>query len=163
MSDESSRAQEEQEAEALARALEGQGTDAPSDALEIAALLRYARGQDEATPGQLERARAGAERAPVRMFGRRSMRVLAGTLAAAAVALLALLSSEAPESSAPAPRAQAPASAPRASSLARLLDAQGEALARPDTPLTGLSAASALHRRDLFASLSARYGGDHEP
>ena len=44
MSDESSRAQEEQEAEALARALEGQGTDAPSDALEIAALLRYARG-----------------------------------------------------------------------------------------------------------------------
>ena len=157
MSDESPSAREREEAEALARALEGHGT-APDDALEVAGLLRYARGGDLPTAEQLARARKRAESAPVSVLRRRPIAVLAGALATAAVALLAVLSTQTPRSAAPVAH-EAPSSAAQPGSLAQLLDAQADALARPDAPLTGLAEASARHRRELLAGLEARYGG----
>jgi hypothetical protein len=169
MSDENPTPEEQREAEALARALEGSTEDAPRDALEVAALLGYAQGRDVADDGLLARARDAALEAKVLPMRRRRGRVMAGFLGTAAVAALALLSvmpprMSAPEQSVRAPSAEAPepavaAEAPTRSSLARVLDAQADALARPELPLSALSEASAAHRRDLLASLSERYGG----
>jgi hypothetical protein len=165
MIDDTPSARERAEAEALARALEGddEAGAAPADALEIAALLRYAQGRDDASAALLVRARAAA-RAPQRARSG-SIRAVARVafpiaLAAAAVAL-AYLPLGAPQQ---APPAQAPSGEPpraqtaSAGTLRALLDAEAEALARRDAPLEPLLHASAAQRRVLWSELAQRYG-----
>jgi hypothetical protein len=137
------------EAQALARALEGTSdAGAPADALETAALLRYARRNDPAKE-QLARALGAATGARVRP------RVIwaASALAAAAALAVAWLPSPAPEPSLSAP--ELPPS-PRE----ELVAAQGRVLAAPERDLTELVRATDRRRRALFVGLGARYGGE---
>ena len=155
MSDDTPDARERAEAEALARALDGQpGPEAPADALEAAVLLRHAR-HGRATPSQLERVRARLlERprfTPVRVAA-------VASFAAAALALLVWLPSRQTPEAVPVAARQAAASRP-SSAVRALLEAQGAALREPERPLDGLAAATALRRRELLAGLEERYGG----
>jgi hypothetical protein len=163
MTDDSPTQHELAEAEALARALDGGDAPAPVDALEVAALLRYARGQDQASAASLAHARSAALHALPRRRGPLRMRTLAVALAAAAAIALVYLPSalllRAPSAEAPV---QAPAGsvarAPARRPLPSLLEAQAQALAQPDAPLDALVAASAAQRRQLWSELARRYG-----
>jgi hypothetical protein len=161
MSDEQPSLREQEEAEALARALEGKAGDAPADALQIAALIRYSRGDDRPDPVLLARARERAVTASLRNLQRRAAQVFMGSLAAAAAVLLIILSAQHPRSATPqvAMEAPRPTAAPATGSLARLLEAQGDILAEPNAPLAELTAATAERRRELLASLSRHYEG----
>ena len=140
--------EELREAEALARALDAQAPDpaAPRDALETAALLRYARDGGALAP---ERERALAERlhAP---RGRRSWRIaalsaLGGSLALAA-SLLLFLRASGPQLAAPEPPPLA------------LLAAQARAAAREPGALAALDLEMQRYRRELHASFGLAPG-----
>jgi hypothetical protein len=140
--------EELREAEALARALERQASagDAPRDALETAALLRYAR-DGGALPPERERALADRLRARPAAPSRRTrilVSALAGTLAAAASVLLALRAN--------APRVEAPVPP------LELLTAQARAAAREPGALAALDLEMQRHRRALHASLGLGSG-----
>ena len=153
MEDESDPTPEElRDAEALARALEAQAQagDAPRDALETAALLRYARDGGALSP-ERESAlgdRLGAHAAVRSAAGSRRARILvpalAGTLAAAASVFLALRAST-PRIDAPAPRLE-------------LLTAQARAAAREPGALAALDLEVQRHRRALHANLGLGSG-----
>jgi hypothetical protein len=137
------------EAAALARALDGEapGAAAPRDALETAALLRYARDGGALAP---ERERAIAAR--LRERGPRRSRtwriaapVLGGSLALAA-SLLLLLRTGGPELSLDAPLPGA------------LLEAQARAVAREPGALAALDVEMQRHRRELHARLGLGSG-----
>lgn len=136
------------EAEALARALDGQaGGRAPADALEVAALLRYARGGDQADDLRLQRVYGRL------MRGRARGALFAGLLVAAAAFALVVLPVR---RTAPPPAASREA---RADDLRALLDEQGRVLADPGRDLAELERLSAQHRRALLGRLGAHYGG----
>jgi hypothetical protein len=147
---------EREEAEALARALEGDGTpgDIPDDALEAAALLRRSREGGDLDPG---RQRAILEKVlPDEPPARRSgwLRWLVPVGSAAALALVvALWTSTSFESRAPAQGA----ALPRPS--ARLLRAQASAASGDARELASLAGEMNVYRRDLYAVLADRYQG----
>jgi hypothetical protein len=162
MSDDTPDARERAEAEALARALDGQpAPDAPADALEAAALLRHARGHDRASAERLADVRERALQTPLRRL--KPVRIAAGAamFAAAAAVVLAFLPTMHAPQSVPAAEVQAVRVKGRAPSAAlrALLDAQGAALRAPEARLDALATATAPRRRELFAGLEERYGG----
>src|SRR5262245_29625100 len=122
--------EELREAEALARALDAQAPDAaaPRDALETAALLRYARDGGALAPERAralaERVRAGTRSAPRRRWRVAALSALGGSLALAASLLLYL-------------RASGPELAPGPPPLA-LLAAQARAATREPGALAAL-------------------------
>lgn len=148
MKDDEPTPEELREAEALARALDGDpsGSAPPPEALEVAALLRHAHGQG------LDPARAQALAAQLRSQVRRPRRrwpwLLAPVLAgAAAVALLI-----------PWRRRELPALSAMPAPSPSLLAAQAEA-ARGGVPaLSGLDAQMRAYRRQLFDRLHERGG-----
>jgi len=134
------------EAEALARALDGRSsaTPAPQDALETAALLRYARDGGALAP-ERERALAARVRATWRSRRARVLTsALAGSLALAA-SLLLLLRTSSPALDVPAPPLT-------------LLSAQARAAAREPGALGALDAETQRHRRALHARLGLASG-----
>jgi hypothetical protein len=146
MKDDEPTPEEQREAEALARALEGAPAEsaAPPEALETAALLRHAHGE-----GRLDPARAqalGAKlRAEVRPPRRRWIWLLAPLAAGVTAAALLLFLR-------PAPRglpalASLPAPAPA------LLAAQGEAARGKGQALASLDQQMRAYRRELFDRL----------
>jgi len=159
MSDETADLNEQREAESLARALEADGAEgAPADALELAAMLRYSRGQDTLSAEAMLRAQHAAEVLPfVRRPRRAALLTVASVAAAAATWLFVPLSSF--------ERSAAPAASPRPvpiqarSSLPSLLDAQALVIARPEADLSVLLRATQWRRTELLHEIDARYGG----
>jgi hypothetical protein len=176
MSEQEPDERERREAEALARALEsqsgapqhlhgqpsleGRDADAPGDALESALLLRYARGEDQASPQLLARARERAQRPSSARKSRVRRALVAASLAVAASFMLVFAAerSMAPMAS-ERTAAPVPSSARSVSSLGLLIAAQGELLKSPEQPLESLELATARRRATLFAELDAHYGG----
>lgn len=159
MSDEPADLNEQREAESLARALEADGAEgAPADALELAAMLRYSRGQDTLSSEALLRAQDAAEALPFVRRPRRAALLTLASVAAAAATLLLVSVSSLERSAAPAvsPR---PVSVQARSSLSSLLDAQALVIARPETDLSVLLQATQRRRTEMLHDLDARYGG----
>lgn len=159
MSDETEDSQERREAEALARALEGDTTsEAPPDALEVAALLRYAKGQTLPNDRQLERTREAALVVPIaRIWRKRVLQVTALGSVAAAAALAFLTVAHEP---APSQRiVTTPRATQRSVALSSLLRAQAAALADPALDLKALSLATDVRRAELLYDVESRLRG----
>ena len=144
--------EELREAEALARALDAQAPDgaAPRDALETAALLRYARDGGALAP---ERVRALAERVRIerarRSRTRRRARLVASAIGGAlalAASLLLVLRPSSPDLAPPGPPPLA------------LLTAQTRAATREPGALAALDVEMQRYRRQLHASLGLASG-----
>jgi hypothetical protein len=144
-------AEELEEAESLARALErGHGSQAPTDALETAALLRYAKDAGALDSGRsqsilddaLTRAKPPSRARPWRtlLFG-------ALGLSAAAAAALLVLQAEPKLGPSPLP---AP---PRA-----LLDSQIQAMARETASLEPLAVELKPYRVAVYSAIREHYG-----
>jgi len=139
MTDEKAPTPEEQrEAEALARALDGEEVEAPQEALEAAALLRASRSAELTDV----RARAVRDRIAPRVRHWHWMAPL-GVLAATAATVIVMI----------AHRRQLPARIPMPS--AALLAAQAEA-ARPKGG-TQLDREMVAYRQQVLSALEARY------
>lgn len=159
MSDETADLNEQREAESLARALEADGAEgAPADVLELAAMLRYSRGQDTLSPEAMLRAQHAAEALPFVRRRRRAVVVSVASVAAAAATLLFVSVSSFERSPAPAAAPQ-PVSVQARSSLSALLDAQAQVIARPEADLSVLLHATQWRRAEMLHEIDARYGG----
>jgi len=169
-------AEEQAQAEALARALDGQASSpdgaAPADALETAALLRYAAGDGELDEGRAEAVLdalwpPGAQRpgdpssAPALMRARARWRgpALAAALGFAAAAAALLWSRPGAEVAAPAdgPQLQAPSEAATLPAPpTELLRAQAAAARDPATR-DALDTAMGSYREAVLRRLAAQY------
>jgi len=147
MKDDEPTPEEQREAEALARALEGDpsGSAPPPEALEVAALLRHAHGE-----GQLDPARAQVMAAALRAGVRRPRRHwpwLLMPLAAGATAVTLLLSTT---------RAPLPPLPPLPAPGPALLAAQAEAARGGGQSLGSLDTQMRAYRRELFERMRGR-------
>ncbi len=154
LDDDEPTAEERQEAERLARALErGHApSGVPEDALSTAALLRYAKDGGALDP---ERGKAIFEDAMARARPPREARArtrwtlfgLLGLGAAGALSIAIVLRTAPPDVRGPLPPP------PRA-----LLEAQVAALSGPSASLDALAMETAGYRGTLYAKLRERYG-----
>jgi hypothetical protein len=143
---------EMREAEALARALEGDGSspDVPEDALQTSALLRSHELDQVRSQAVFERVLAGTDhKKSARTSSRLRWLIPVGGLAAVLVAWVLFMVpgivtlDEAAPASLPPPDAE-------------LLQAQGKAASQPDG-LAGLHARMHRYRHDMYRTLSERY------
>jgi hypothetical protein len=152
--------EEEAAAEALARALDGEGgPDVPDEALQAAALLRYTGSGGELAPARraalLDELMAEVDRsgrAPARARWRRWLLPwggLAGAAAAMAVAFLLW-----PAGGAPGEAAALPAP------TAALLGVQSAAARPGGGDLAALGREMRVYRAEMYAALAAHYGED---
>ncbi len=157
--DDAPTAQEAADAEALARALEGEA-GAPDDALGAAALLQHERrlaGFDASAQARVERRIAADVSGPSRK--RRRVRVWlapAGVLVGACAAALLVVSNQRAGAPGPTPAAAAVATSLPAPSKA-LLDAQARAL--ETASFAPLERPMREHRATMLAAMRARSGG----
>lgn len=158
MTDDDPTPEEQREAEALARALQGVAEPAaPRDALETAALVRAAGPAGALSP---ERGAAVLERiAPALKGPRRRPRWRTAVLAAASVAAAVLGFSVTGhlQITARAPSARRERTWPPEPSAA-LLAAQARA-ARGEAPLEAIDAEMRAYRMQVYQALARRYGG----
>ena len=142
--------EEAREAEALARALEGDGSsaDTPQDALQAASLLRDGELSEERSRAVFERIVADSDLEKKKPAGMRWLIPVGGLAAAAVVGLLLLLPGtlSSPESTAlPRPGAA-------------LLQAQGRADRGGVKGLVALKGEMQSYRKNMYSALSERYG-----
>jgi hypothetical protein len=159
-------AEELREAEALAAALAGKPADRapPPEALETAALLRYAHGEGRLAPARQaalgERAR-GAAMAALRPRRRRLWWWLllapAAASAAMAVVVVGASSRQAPTAVATAPAPEPPLQLPPLPP--RLVQAQAAAARGGAAALAALDTEMRAYRRALYHQLGAGRGG----
>jgi hypothetical protein len=145
MKDDEPTPEEQREAEALARALDGDpsGSAAPPEALEVAALLRHAHGQGQLDPARAQ-AMATGLRAGVRPPRRRWPWLLM-PLAAGVTAVALLIPATRPPPL--RPLSSLPALPPA------LLAAQAEAARGGGQAVASLDAQMRAYRRELFDKL----------
>ena len=141
--------EEIREAEALARALEGDGSspDLPEDALQTACLLRAGDLDQKTSQAVFEKVLADSDLAKPKSRPAR-LRWLVPVGGLATVALVGILLAQ--------PQAQpAPATLPEPE--AALLQAQGEAASPKGQDLVALAEQMNRYRRNMYQALSERY------
>jgi len=159
MSEDTADLNEQREAESLARALDAGGAEeAPADVLEVAAMLRYARGQDTLSAEAMLRAQHAAEVVPFVRRPRRAVLLTVASVATAAATLLFVSVASFERSPAPAASPR-PVSVQASSSLSAVLDAQALVIARPEADLSVLLQATQWRRTEMLHEIDARYGG----
>jgi hypothetical protein len=147
MKDEDPTPEEQREAEALARALDGGAGDPPADALATAGLLRYARGEG------LDPTRAAALRAKARPRPRRRWVWVVAPLAVAAALILFLVPATTMYQVQSVPQPAAPTAPSWPPPTAALLEAQAAAARGGPGALERLDTGMRSYRQALFARL----------